>query len=373
MTIFIVDLDWMADKTEIPNINCMRLSSFHKQKGDSVYLISELNELKMYYDRLYVSGESDDLPPISHTILNDKRTILLGKRFQLCGAKQPGAIIAGCRPDYLLYDTYGSKNSYAKANFVTFYTSGGEKVQNRQPWKNRKNGLKRTIVTDDNLWTQDSTEITLCLSELIDEPNIVFLHPISLKCLIENPSVKNVFCSLNFSRGTEFKWRNDIGHDSKSAETIVNFLLELKQHTYSVVGTVPFRAQLSNNWQEDLKRILKIAYIFKTNKLRCFLPENINTHIVYKWLQTWLNTKAEISWIEFLTFFKFAQKGTRWYNIINDPTQWGDYKIKFLVKLLSDKQWQILLPLMSIQWGRQNIDYSCINLQLIEKEASKLL
>ena len=373
MTIFIVDLDWMAEKTEIPNITCMRISSFHKQIGDEVYLISDLNELKMPYDKVYIAGESNDLPPINHTILNDKRTTLLGKRFQLCGAKQPGAIIAGCRPDYLLYDTYGSKNSYAKANFVTFYTNGGDKVLKRQPWHNKKNGMKRTIVTDEVLWQQDPAEIVICLGEIIEEPNIVFLNPISLKCLIENESVRNTFFALKFSRGTEFKWRNDMGNDKQSAEQIAQFLLQLKQHTHSVIGVVPFRSNCCTNWQDDVKRILDIAAIFKKNKLKCFLPTIPSTHKVFSWLQIWLNSKADISWIEFLLFFKFAQKGTRWYNILNDPTQWGDYKVRFLVTLLGQKEWQKFLPQMSIQWGQHSVDYSCINLKLIEEESLKLL
>ena len=86
MTIFILDLDWMFDKSEIPNINCMKISSFHKQLGHQVYLINDISELHSPYDKLYIWGESDSIPTLSHKILNDKRTMMFGKRFEFCNS-----------------------------------------------------------------------------------------------------------------------------------------------------------------------------------------------------------------------------------------------------------------------------------------------
>lgn len=372
MTIVILDLDWFYDKTEIPNVNCMKLSSFHKQMGDKTYFINDMSELSMSYDKLYVWGENTELPPIGHKLLNDKRTILFGKRFELCGAKQLGKTILACRPDYTLYDTYGSKNSYTKANFISFYTNGGERIERRQEWHNTNKGIKRTIITDEVLWKQKPEDIVICLSEILEEPNIVFLNPISLKCLIENESVANVFCSLRFSSGTDFKWRNDVGQDVSSTNKIIAFLNKLKENTRSFVGAVPFKAQCGT-WEEDLIRIIQNASLCKANKIKCFIPEVQNGHKVYSWLRTWLTSKINISFIEFLLFFTFAKKGVKWHQALNDETQWGNYQVKFLVKLLAEKKWQNLLPQLSIQWGNNYIDYSCINLKLIEEKAKLLL
>ena len=133
MIIFILDLDWMFDKSEIPNVNCMRISSFHKQLGHQVFLVNDMSELLMKYDKLYIWGESDSTPTVGHKILNDSRTTVFGKRFEFCNAKHIGKTIASCRPDYLLYDIQdNNKSSYAKANFITFYTDGGERIEKRQ-------------------------------------------------------------------------------------------------------------------------------------------------------------------------------------------------------------------------------------------------
>ena len=375
MTVFILDLDWLCDQSEIPNVNCMRLSSFHKQRKDQVFLVGDMSDLTMQYDRLYIWSESDSTPTLGYRILNDPRTMLFGKRFALCGAKQLGTVILGCRPDYLLYDiTNEQSSSYTKANFITFFSANGDKVISRQAWHNTKKGVKRTIVTDEILWKQDPVEITLCLSELIDEPNVVFMQPISLKCLIENESVRNAFFALKFSRGTHFKWRNDVGHNAESAHQIVELLLALKQHTKSALGAVPIQSHLSGIWQDDIARILQVAAIFKKNKLSCMLPTVTNQHqYIYQWVQKWLNNNIEISFIEFMCFFTFAKKGLRWFNILNDRAHWAESKVRFLVQMLADNAWKPYITDMCVQWGSSAIDENCIDFTTIDKYAAMII
>ena len=375
MTIFILDLDWLCDKSEIPNVNCMRLSSFHKQRNDTVYLIGDMSDLTMQYDRLYIWSDSDSTPTPGHKILNDSRTVLFGKRFALCGAKQLGTVVLGCRPDYLLYDIINeNSSSYMKANFITFFSSNGDKVVSRQAWHNTKKGVKRTIVTDEILWKQDPVEITMCLSEIIDEPNIVFLQPISLQCLIENESVRNVFFELKFSRGTQFKWRNDVGQDIDSASKIIDFILELKKHTKSTIAPIPFKAHLYGTWQDDVAHILQIAALFKQNKLTCSLPTVKSTDsYIYQWMKKWLDQNIEVSFIEFMCFFSFAKKGLRWFNILNDRGNWTEYKVRFLVQMLAEDMWKQYLPQMCVQWGHNEIDARCIDFTVIDKYAKMII
>lgn len=375
MTIFILDLDWLCDKSEIPNVNCMRLSSFHKQRKDSVYLVGDMSDLTMQYDRLYIWSDSDSTPTPGHRILNDPRTVLFGKRFMLCGAKQLGTVILGCRPDYLLYDITNEKSSsYSKANFITFFSSNGDKVISRQAWHNTKKGVKRTIVTDELLWKQDPVEITMCLSEIIDEPNVVFLQPISLKCLVENESVRNAFFALKFSRGTQFKWRNDVGQDEQSAQKIVELLLELKKHTKSAIAPVPFQVHLNTTWQDDVKRILQIAAIFKKNKLSCSVPTVTEQDSqIYKWIKQWLEKYIDTSFIEYMCFYSFAKKGLRWFNIINDRTHWVETKTRFIIQMLAEEQWKECLPQLCLQWGNNEIDARCIDFTTVEKYAKMII
>lgn len=377
MTVLILDLDWMFEKSELPNVECMKLSSFHKQRKDVVYFVGDMSELTMAYDKLYVHSNSDSTPAIGSKILNDKRTTLLGRRFALCGAKQPGTIVMGCRPDYLLYDTSNKQaSSYLNANFVTFFTDAGGKIVERQPWKNTKKGVKRTIVTDNVLWKQLPEEIERCFDELKNEKNIVFLAPISIGYLIANNSVREKFFNLHFLPGTHFKWKNDVGSDENSALKIVQFLREFRLHTKSDLGAIPVHPyeNLSESPERNLIRLIRVLALFKQNKFKCFLPPmDCPSSQPIQWIRNWCAKGFENSFIEEMVFFTSASKGQRWFQIVNNPQNWGNNRIKFLIQLLSNKEFQTILPEMSVQWGNNSIDYSCIDLKLIEQHTMALI
>lgn len=369
MVVLIWDLDWFYDKKELPNIDCMRLSSYHKQKGHTVALVDSMFDLQTNYDRLYLCGDIDSTPTPDKKILNDQRTIFLGKKFKYFDSKTLGAVITACRPDYLLYDISDEKsNSYTKANFVTFYTADGTKINKRQKWHNTKKGVKRTIVTDDNLWTQPIEEIKQCLIELHNEKNIVFMHPISLKTLIDNPDLQHEFVLLHFSKGTKFKWRNDVGQNVDAAKNIVAFLNILRAHIDSNLSFVPFKLQLTTP-QDDFFRLLDIAAIFKTNKLYC---KAINTqqgriHKLYFYISQWIELKLDTSFIEYCLFFDVAKRGLRWFHIINDPQKWTTEKIRLVVELLATDKWKHYHDKLALQWGGDGLDLSVIDFPKIQK------
>ena len=375
MTVLILDLDWIFDKSDLPNPGCMHLSSFHKQRKDRVYFVGDMSELTMAYDKLYVFSESDSTPTLGSKILNDERTTLFGKRFELCGAKKLGPAIMGCRPDYLLYNSINEKSSsYLKAHFITFFTDAGERIITRQDWKNTNKGFKRTIVADRSLWRQKPSEIEECFEMLKDEKNIVFLEPISIRLLIGNKSIRNKFFALHFAKGTKFKWRNDFGSDVESAHKIVDFLQEFRSHTKTKVGSIPIQPYAEGTLEENLMRLLQIFAIFKRAKLNCFLPlMDKSEPTCYTWLRRWYENAFENSFIEEMVFFVAAKEGQRWYQIVNNPQHWGNAKIKFLIQLLSQKQFQSILPEMSVQWGNNSIDYAVIDLKLIEQHATALI
>lgn len=376
MIVLILDLDWMFDKSELPNIDCMRLSSFHKQRKDTVYFVDDMTELTMQYDVLYLFGNSDSTPNISSSILNDKRTIAFGKKFVFIQTKKLGATIMSCRPDYLLYDITNEKsNSYTKANFITFFTESGDKIYKRQPWKNTKKGVKRTIITDSTLWRQAPEEIIKCFDEIKNEKNIVFLEAISLNYLISNVDVQEKFFQLNFSLGTKFKWRNDMGSDPQSAEKICDFLNKLKQHTKSNLGEIPIRPpEVDDDLDLYLKNFIQVAAIFKRNKLKCFLPPVVEIkHPLVNYLSQWCAKGFKDSFIEFMLFFSIAKKGLRWFQVINDPSKWGDAKVRILIKILSNPLFADIIPQMCVQWGSDSIDYSRINFDIINKNSYALI
>ena len=76
MNIMIWDLEWYYadDKTNLVNIDAMKISSYHKQCGDNVYLVSSPFDIKREWDKMYICKNTYETPtpPLSLTLNNPK-------------------------------------------------------------------------------------------------------------------------------------------------------------------------------------------------------------------------------------------------------------------------------------------------------------
>lgn len=95
----------------------------------------------------------------------------------------------------------------------------------------------------------------------------MFLSPISLHKVLESKNIREKFLDLNFSAGTEFKWRNDYGSDRISVGNICNFLCELQMKTKSKLQSVPIKAVESGEMTEArFLECMEFVALFKKNK-----------------------------------------------------------------------------------------------------------
>lgn len=383
MNISIWDLDFYYKQTNMPNINCMRLSSYHKQKGDKINFISQETHLTLLFDILYISRELDNTPMPSRKYIDDKRTKLIGKGFRYYGAKELNSIVTACRPDYLLYEIEET-NQYTNANFITFY-AGNKLIKSRQDWHNTKANRKKTIVTDKYFWKAKDEDIIYCLDVLKDEKNIAFLEPISLLKILNNEIIKKKFLSLHFSSGTKFKWKNDYSSNYSDILNIINFLKELQTKTKSDLGFIPIKAIILNHSNEndfmlDHLRCFQIVAAFKQAKLKCIIiaPKEVLSSPYYKFfsmLEIWTRYYIKLSYIEFILHDICAQQGLSWYIILNNPIKWRNTYIDNLLFMLTNEIWENYKYLLFTQWGidelnSYKIDYNLIkqNINLIYKD-----
>ena len=379
MNISIWDLDWFYKKTTLPNVDCMRLSSYYKQKGYSVSFIKDLTDLNIKYEKIYIKKDLDETPYPSINILNDNKTILLGKGFRYNQAKQLNAIITACRPDYLLYDI-DERNSYANANFITFY-AGKTLIKTRQDFHNTLKYTKRTIVTDTYLWKAPHDEILFCLEELKNEKNVAFLNPISIKTILSNENIKEKFLKINFSIGTIFKWKNDYSNNVKDINNIINFLLELKQNTKSNIGFIPIKSfDETDNVEENFDIIflncMLIIDLFKKNNLKCrvIVPKELNNtkkHF-FNLLEDWTTNYFELSFIEYILHNLCYKSGILWYNILNNPIKWRNKNIDFLLYLLTSQKWEDYRYLLYRKNKDEDLNYKLINFNKIKEQINLL-
>lgn len=124
----------------------MKLSSYHKQRGDSINFVTDKNQLTLSFDRMYIARNDDTTEVPNKKLLNDNRVMLLGKGFRYYGAKGINAIVASCRPDYLLYNI-DEKNPYANANFAQYYC-GKTLLKQKQDYHSTFKYHKKTVVVD---------------------------------------------------------------------------------------------------------------------------------------------------------------------------------------------------------------------------------
>ena len=380
MTILIWDLDWFYKKSKIPNPDCMRLSSFHKQKGNEVYLVNNEYDLTVNFGRLYIFRENEKTPVPPRKILDDARTSLMGKGFIFYGAKQISSVVTACRPDYLLYGLNNERSEYVNANFITFFNNQ-ELIITRQDYHNTAKFRKKTLVTDDYLWDAPNEEIIICLDILKYEKNVAFLNPISLRKILSNTEIRQKFLSLHFSTGTIFHWRND--WSSEDIKPILDFMCELRKKTKSKLGFIPIKAVIHSQYEEelgfqlDVARCLETVAAFKKAKINCLLVppktyKNTPYLKIFNDFHRWTKYFPKLSYVEYVLHDICLTENVLWYNILNDPMRWNNHSIDFLLSLLSNKIWENYRNNLFVQWGTEELNSNKINFNAIQRNITLL-
>ena len=88
MVVTIWDTDWCYNKESFPNIYCMKLSSYHQQLGDTINFVRDEMDTTLACDKRYIFRENDDTPLPPRRLLDENKTILLGKGFKYYDVKQ---------------------------------------------------------------------------------------------------------------------------------------------------------------------------------------------------------------------------------------------------------------------------------------------
>jgi hypothetical protein len=341
--IYIVDCDYLYATSSIPNYKAMKLSSYHQQLGDTVSFITEEYQLTGKHDILYLLREQRSTPFPSGDILDDKRTILMGKAMQLFDDVQelPNAA-AVCRPDYSLY-SYPDTNLYQRSSLIQFI-NGKYVIKNMQDW--RRSDARAVLVVDETLWDAPARVVSECLDMLKDEHNVIFLHPIKLKKLIE-PDVLSSFTKLKLAKFYKLRYNNNIGEDYDLVVKLIDAMQVVKNvYTYLNIPPIPIKIITKDHWESkanifyDFERCLKIMNYAQKKRVRVnFKYPTIRlaspSWQYFEFFKTWGNHHHTLSYIEALT--KNAAKFYRigYIDVINDDKKWVTAKVKQAVHLLS--------------------------------------
>lgn len=120
MRVAIVDADMLGRKKHrFPNLVCMKLSGYHINSGDYVRLVLNYEELKQYFDKIYISKVFTDTV-VPEWVLSLPNCECGGTGFYYDKAPALPDYIEHCKPDYSLYDEWIDIQVAAGVNLSNF-------------------------------------------------------------------------------------------------------------------------------------------------------------------------------------------------------------------------------------------------------------
>lgn len=317
MQVAIWDIEWYyaKNKTNVINTDAMKISSYHKQIGDQVFLVESEFDIKRKWGLMYILKSTIDSPspPLSLT-LNNPKVKLIGKGFIKKKTEKIGAVIAGCRPDYTLYPnmTRLDNTRLERSEYWQFFDSNGNFLPLTQD-ASREEKNNFLVVTDKNFWSVDNEKILKVFS-IIKETGkkITFSEPIWLDKILHDKVIRQEFLSLKigYKNGIKFTQLKD-----ELVDDFCIFFMEFKR-LHKNVTFEPIRVEFSyrpeSHWYSrewalwDFKRLInvfkKMYAVGAAITITFPCPADTPYFPLFQNLSDFSRASSEDCWLEFLTF-----------------------------------------------------------------------
>lgn len=370
MKVTIWDMDYYYSKVKKNcfNPDVMKISSYHKQMGDTVTLVESKDDIYRPYDLYYIVKEKDKLPhPPKDFFLNPK-VKWWGKAYASRIKWNMSDAMLGCRPDYLLYPERNT--AFERSEQVRLFNNNAELLPLIQDWTNTfKN--KYVIVTDTAMWFSDTNSIIKALDLLEPLKKISFFEPIWLQKIISNKSIKEKFLNLHFSPGSKISW---LTIKIEQMEEVISFIKEFKEKFPNIaIGEIIVDWHEKDHWVDknnalqDFENLKK--WIIKCKKegvrLTLKMPESrFETPYfeVFEELSYWSRGDFDYSWLEHLSRVYGKKIGIDMRNYWNHPEQWHELFRDLLRQTWIDKEF--LLE----KWKGTRVSENEVPWKLWEKE-----
>jgi len=355
----------------------MKISSYHKQKGDVVNFVLEEAHLSFEHDMIYVIRENKLTPFPPLHILDSQKSKLIGREFiYYDGVYEPDAVIGMVRPDYSLYPV-PERNAYANAHVVQFFHKTMLLPLQQNFMNDAAKHHRKTLVVDEFMWLAEKEKIKKVLIRLKELKNIAFLKPISLKMVVLDKEIRELFLDLNFTRGTLFKFKNDIGSEFEEVKEIIDFMVEFREKKQVKTQGFPVKAVLYEHWEDkelgilDLERCLKIIDYGKANGVKVLLKtpaERLTTPYwrFFDMMQVWTDYMYKLSYVEVMLESTTRRNGLTWYQTLNNVSKWSTPRVFFLLHVLTTYP-SIIKEFGTRKWKEEKIDLNRIEIETIIK------
>lgn len=314
-TVLIYDLDYLYNGI-MPNYMAMRISSYHKQKGDEVYLIKQDCDLKGHYDIMYVIRNEESQLMCNIDCLLDARNRVCGFE-NLDNWKVPN-IIMSCRPDYKLYPM--NVEDYIIPIQLT--NNNGKVLTVKQTEENHIMKLIQThIIMDKNLWTMSKIDCSIALRGLQKVIRVVFAEPVPLDYVLSNTAITRQISKLNFSHEKANIWKNNLPMNKVNLEKVSGLFNAMEDnHHFSKFGSIPFVCDARDDeavpcvWKAI---VLQKIHRYKFNIKIRHLSNNEQSKTLILLHDFMQSNECDTSFLEYLVPYNYKNKIIEFYSNIN--------------------------------------------------------
>ena len=372
MRVTIWDLDYFHAKEKVNcfNPDVMKISSYHKQLGDTINFVKTQDDVRRPYDLYYVIKENNKTPNPPLDFFTNKKIRWWGNAYRTKVNWKMTDAILGCRPDYLLYPEYNT--NLERAEHIRFFNNKAQLLKLTQDYHNTFK-TKRLIITDKYMWYADKKDIIIVLKSLEDTKNLYFLKPIHLQKILDDEELKKQFLKLHYTPGANFKW---LRIKQESFQTALDFLLELKRlNPETKVGhlIIDYSEDKASHWicrekaLEDFNKIKKMIITGKKNRIRVkiMMPRQFETpySYIFSVISEWTLTPSyKHSWIEFITAKFTGARNEDAAIYWNRPHEWHDAFRDLLRHTYTDPEFLLW------QWDNKKRSENDIPWKLLEEE-----
>jgi len=361
MKVTIWDLDYYYSSTKVNcfNPDVMRLSSYHKQRGDDVNFVLSPDDIFRPFDLYYIIKENKKTPNPPLQFYTDSRVKWWGKAVKQRVNWEMNAAMIACRPDYLLYPEKETKME--RSDQVRLFGPDGKFVERRQDWENAYTS-KHTLVVDENWIGNDKVEVAKALKWLQTIQNVSFLYPISLIPLIGSKILTEQFLKLKFHKGSVIKWGGlYVGYAKEAIDWLADF--------YRIVPNIKreplvIKVYWDSHWKSketallDFKNIRELVVLGKRKEIAVTVEEperRLDTpyFLFFEEVTKWMNKSPRISWLEWITLKylgKFIDNQDYW----NSPQKWNEVFRDLLRQTYQDVEFLLL------QWGNKSVSENVV-------------
>lgn len=306
VTIWDLDYYYAKIKRNCYNVDAMKISSYHKQRGDTVTFVLNEYDIHRPYDLYYIIKEKNNTPNPPFEFYINPNIRWWGKANMVRINWEMDRVMLGCKPDYLLYP---EKNTIEeRSEYIQLFDNNAKLLPITQDYSNSfKN--KRAIVVDKNMWKASESDILKAFTILADVKNLGFQEPIDLSVILQSKPIYDAFLSFTFSKRSFMKFAPI---DFNLVNQAIDFIILMKYaNKYIPMGNIIVKCNNTKHWDNylsassDFNKMKQAIIEGKHRGIKIVaapLEHRLDTpyYHLFEELNKWTSLQENISWFKYL-------------------------------------------------------------------------